>query len=302
MKKAPTRFAALHAHAGFSTFDGLDYPQEHIDYVIENGMDAWSLTDHGHMNGFGHAYLHAEKLKKAGKNFKFIPGCEMYVHPDLKRWERDLEVSKQKPAKDESIVTPLTAIVDSNDETVGVETEDSASLTIENEDETKSGKYNDPVKRRHHLVVLPKTSVGLQRLFHLVSRGYLEGFYRFPRVDYGMLKEAAKGGHLLVSTACLTGDVELITNRGLENLFSVVERFNNGDDVLVLSYNEKTQLKEFKKVSWAAMTRKNAKLLRIKLKDGKSVTLTPDHKVFTNLGWMEAQDLSKHKGIQILTL
>jgi DNA polymerase-3 subunit alpha len=157
------------------------------------------------MNGFGHAYLHAEKLKKAGKNFKFIPGCEMYVHPDLKRWERDLESSKQKPAKDESIVTPLTAIVDSNDETVGVETEDSVSLTIENEDETKSGKYNDPVKRRHHLVVLPKTSVGLQRLFHLVSRGYLEGFYRFPRVDYGMLKEAAKGGHLLVSTACLGG-------------------------------------------------------------------------------------------------
>ena len=205
MKKAPTRFAALHAHAGFSTFDGLDYPQEHIDYVIENGMDAWSLTDHGHMNGFCHAYLHAEKLRKAGKNFKFIPGCEMYVHPDLKKWQKDLELSKQKPEKDESIVTPITAIVDSNDETVDVGTEDTASLTIENEDETKSGKYNDPVKRRHHLVVLPKTSVGLQRLFHLVSRGYLEGFYRFPRVDYGMLKEAAKGGHLLVSTACLGG-------------------------------------------------------------------------------------------------
>lgn len=167
-------------------------------------MDAWSLTDHGHMNGFGHAYLHAEKLRKSGKNFKFIPGCEMYVHPDLKQWKVDLIKSKEKPVKDESIITPLIAIVDSDDETIDIGTEDS-TLTIENEEETKSGKYNDPVKRRHHLVVLPKTSVGLQRLFHLVSRGYLEGFYRFPRIDYGMLKEAAKGGHLMVSTACLGG-------------------------------------------------------------------------------------------------
>jgi DNA polymerase-3 subunit alpha len=215
-KKVPSRFVGLHSHSGFSTFDGLDYPQEHIDYVLENGMDAWSLTDHGHMNGFAHAYLHAEKLRKSGKNFKFVPGCEMYVHPDLKQWHRDLEKSKEKPAKDESILTPLTAVVDGNDETTDIGT-DEAALTIENEDETKSGKYNDPVKRRHHLVVLPKTSVGLQRLFHLVSRGYLEGFYRFPRVDYAMLKEAAQGGHLMVSSACLGGPLSY-------DVFSKVQR------------------------------------------------------------------------------
>ena len=215
-KKVPSRFVGVHSHSGFSTFDGLDYPQEHIDYVLENGMDAWSLTDHGHMNGFGHAYLHAEKLRKSGKNFKFIPGCEMYVHPDLKQWQRDLQKSKEKPVKDESILTPLTAVVDGNDETTDIGT-DEAALTIENEEETKSGKYNDPVKRRHHLVVLPKTSIGLQRLFHLVSRGYLEGFYRFPRVDYGMLKEAAQGGHLMVSTACLGGPLSY-------DVFSKVQR------------------------------------------------------------------------------
>ena len=179
-------------------------------------MDAWSLTDHGHMNGFGHAYLHAEKLRKSSKNFKFIPGCEMYVHPDLKQWQRDLQKSKEKPVKDESILTPLTAVVDGNDETTDIGT-DEAALTIENEEESKSGKYNDPVKRRHHLVVLPKTSVGLQRLFHLVSRGYLEGFYRFPRVDYAMLKEAAQGGHLMVSSACLGGPLSY-------DVFSKVQR------------------------------------------------------------------------------
>ena len=33
----------------------------------------------------------------------------------------------------------------------------------------------------------------------------MEGFYRFPRVDYSMLKQAAEGGHLMVSTACIGG-------------------------------------------------------------------------------------------------
>lgn len=206
-KRVPTRFAGLHSHSGFSTYDGLGYPQEHIDFCLENGLDSWALTDHGQMNAFCHAYLHAEKLRKSGKNFKFLPGCEMYVHPDLKQWRTDLEESKsskgQKGVK-EDILTPLIAVVDSDDETQDIGTED-ATLTIENEDETKSTKFYDPIKRRHHLVVLPKDNIGLQRLFHLTSRGYLEGFYRFPRVDYAMLKEAAKGGHLMVSTACLGG-------------------------------------------------------------------------------------------------
>jgi len=184
-------------------------------------MDAWALTDHGHMNGFCHAYLHAEKLKKSGKNFKFIPGCEMYVHPDLKQWQIDLDRSREKPSRDESILTPLTTVVDGNDETTDIGT-DEAALTIENEDETKSGKYNDPIKRRHHLVVLPKTAIGLQRLFHLVSRGYLEGFYRFPRVDYTMLKEAAQGGHLMVSSACLGGPLSY-------DVFSKVQRVKFDD-------------------------------------------------------------------------
>ena len=214
---APTKFISLHSHDGFSTFDGLGYPQEHIDFVIENGMDGWCITNHGHMNSFGHAFLHAEKVQKRGGTFKFVPGCEMYVHPDLDAWQLDYEIRQAAKKGDkealfalrekrEAITTPLTAIVDGDDEIIDIGKEE-AGLTVENEEETKSGKFYDPVKRRHHLVVLPKTSIGLQRLFHLVSRGYREGFYRFPRVDYKMLKEAAQGGHLMISTACIGGPI-----------------------------------------------------------------------------------------------
>jgi DNA-directed DNA polymerase III PolC len=215
--KKPTKFVGMHAHSGFSTFDGMGYPQEHIDYIVDNGMNAWCLTDHGHMNGFVHAYLHSKKIQKAGVNFKFIPGCEMYLHPDLNQWKQDYIASKEAKNGDKSsqrkinknkekIITPLAAIVDEDDDPVGVEI-DSSSLTIENENETKTSKFYDPVKRRHHLVVLPKTSIGLQRLFHLVSQGYRDGFYRFPRIDYSMLKEAARGGHLIISSACIGGNL-----------------------------------------------------------------------------------------------
>lgn len=215
MTKKPSRFTSLHAHDGFSTFDGMGYPQEHIDFVKQNSMDSWCLTNHGHMNSFAHAYLHVEKMHKAGENFKFVPGCEMYVHPDLNAWKLDYEIQRaakkgdkealhKLKAEREALVTPLLVHTDTDDETIDI-TKADAGVTVENEEETKSGKFYDPVRRRHHLVVLPKTSVGLQRLFHLVSRGYKEGFYRFPRVDYNMLKEAAEGGHLMISTACLGG-------------------------------------------------------------------------------------------------
>ena len=105
--RQPKRFVGLHAHSGFSTFDGLSYPQDHIDYVRNNNMSAWALTDHGHMNGFAHAYLHAEKLNKAGANFKFIPGCEMYVHPDLDVWRLDYEIKQAAKRGDMSALRML---------------------------------------------------------------------------------------------------------------------------------------------------------------------------------------------------
>ena len=223
--KPPTKFVSLHSHSGFSTFDGLDYPQEHIDFVIENnqsqGQISWALTDHGHMNGFAHAYLHAQKrAKEGGFEFKFLPGCEMYVHPDLDHWQLQTDFARAQAKNDEYNMQklelqaermgypPLGAGLDDTDEDADASGDD-AGLTVENEEASKRSKYYDPRKRRHHLVVLPKSSEGLERLFGLVSKGYTDGFYRFPRVDYKMLREAAfdENGesHLIISSACIGG-------------------------------------------------------------------------------------------------
>lgn len=188
---APKKFVGLHAHTTLSVSDGFGQPEDHIDYVMENGMDAMALTEHGNMNSFPHAYLKMQELKKKGKQFKFIPGVEAYYHPDLDEWRRtknDIDEAKKEAKKANKID----------------HSEDEVGATVENEEESKNiSKWANPVNRRHHLVLLAKTNKGVENLFRLVSRSYKEGFYKFPRIDRKMLKEF--GEDIVVTSACLGG-------------------------------------------------------------------------------------------------
>ncbi len=60
-------------------------------------------------------------------------------------------------------------------------------------------------KRYNHLVLLAENDTGHKNLMKLVSRGFTEGFYYKPRVDYELLEEYHEG--LIASTACLAGIV-----------------------------------------------------------------------------------------------
>ena len=167
------------------------------------------------MNSYAHAQLWVELWNKTNKErpFKYIPGVEAYFHPDLAQWRRDKDIdekakedkklAKKLAEKQEKLQTKLIAVVDRADETEEIEM--SNALTVENEEESKSNKHFNPINRRHHLVVLPKSAKGLQKIFAAVSKGYLKGFYRFPRIDTEMLKEAGKDGDIVVSSACIGG-------------------------------------------------------------------------------------------------
>ncbi len=56
-----------------------------------------------------------------------------------------------------------------------------------------------------HLVLLAENRTGYDNLIELSSIGYLEGFYRKPRIDHEVLEEHAEG--LIVLSACLSGEV-----------------------------------------------------------------------------------------------
>ena len=78
----------------------------------------------------------------------------------------------------------------------------------------------------NHLILLCKTQTGYQNLIKLVSRGFTEGFYYKPRVDYELLREYSEG--LICLSACLSGEIPslLLDGRYMEAR-AAAERFMN---------------------------------------------------------------------------
>tara|TARA_Y100000589_G_C27176887_1_gene639125 strand:+ start:249 stop:1397 length:1149 start_codon:yes stop_codon:yes gene_type:complete len=102
------------------------------------------------------------------------------------------------------------------------------------------------------------------------------------------------------SNLCLTGDTKL--NVLVDNipysalsLEEVVDLFKLGKKILVLSYNVETKDIEYKKVVNGDLMFEKAEVLEIiDEESGKSITCTPDHKVFTkNRGYVIAKDLKE---------
>ena len=59
--------------------------------------------------------------------------------------------------------------------------------------------------RYYHLVLLAENDTGYHNLIKIVSRGFTEGFYYKPRVDYEVLERYHEG--IIALGACLAGEV-----------------------------------------------------------------------------------------------
>ncbi len=66
--------------------------------------------------------------------------------------------------------------------------------------------------RYYHLVLLAENQQGYQNLMKIVSKGFTEGFYYRPRVDYEVLREYSEG--VIALSACLAGIVATHLRRG----------------------------------------------------------------------------------------
>ena len=71
------------------------------------------------------------------------------------------------------------------------------------------GKDED---RYYHLVLLAENNTGYANLMKIVSRGFTEGYYYKPRVDYELLEEYHEG--IIALSACLAGEVQRNLERG----------------------------------------------------------------------------------------
>src|SRR5881296_3451714 len=76
----------------------------------------------------------------------------------------------------------------------------------------KREKPADAPAAYSHLVLLAKNRVGYQNLVKLSSIGFLEGYYRRPRIDREALEQHAQG--LICLAACLSGEISLYLRQG----------------------------------------------------------------------------------------
>ena len=134
----------------FSIFDGLGFPDEHIDYAYGNGLDGIAFTNHGNMNSFSYAFMKSKKMKDEGKtDFKVMYGIEAYVHPSIPDWKKE----KEKYEDDAKLAKQV---------------DDEVGLVVEDETETKKG-IKSALNQRSHLVLVAQNQTGLNNLFKLVS-------------------------------------------------------------------------------------------------------------------------------------
>ena len=70
-------------------------------------------------------------------------------------------------------------------------------------------------ERYHHLVLLAENNIGYQNLMKIVSKGFLEGFYYKPRIDYEVLEKYSEG--IIALSACLAG---VVSNNLLKGFYA----------------------------------------------------------------------------------
>lgn len=218
-------------------------------------MDAWALTDHGNGNGLAHAHSAAKKLQKKGVKYRQLYGVEFYFVPSLSQWKIDYEAHKQsiKDAKT-TAAAEKAAKVRTDIDADEVEEEEAGGHVVEDEAETKEVSDTKPEwQRRYHLVAVAKNSNGLKNLFRLVKASFKDGFYRYPRIDYNLLRKY--GSDIVWSSACLggklSGTILLGTAHGLSHeqiisqLKNEVDRFT--DAVGVNNFNLELQFNKLDK-------------------------------------------------------
>ena len=184
-KESKIPFVGLHAHSvAGSIFDALGYPQQHMDFAYDNGMDALALTDHGNANGLAYQVIHAKKMASQGKEFKPIFGCEAYFVPSVANWKVDYEKAKED-AKNKKALESMQS-----------------GATVENEASKK--KMKSILNRRSHMILIAMNQTGLQNIYKMISKSYTgDHFYRYPRIDYALLKKHNEG--VIAASACLGG-------------------------------------------------------------------------------------------------
>lgn len=144
----------------------------------------------------------------------------------------------------------------------------------------KEGGVTD--ERYYHLVLLAENDIGYSNLMKIVSKGFTEGYYYKPRVDYEVLTQYHEG--IIALSACLAGEVAMNLKRGFYEegkaaALRLQEIFGKGNFFLEMQDHGITEQQTV-----------NASLLRMHQETGIDLVATNDvHYIYDND--VEAHDI-----------
>lgn len=95
----------------------------------------------------------------------------------------------------------------------------------------------------HHLTLIAKNTQGYQNLCQLVSLGYLEGFYYFPRIDKELLEKYHEG--LICLSGCLSSEIsqKIISRQDISEAISWYQHLFGEDYYLEIQRHTMSQEK-----------------------------------------------------------
>ncbi len=157
--------------------------------------------------------------------------------------------------------------------------------------ESRFRRDKEKDKKSDHLIILAKNEIGYHNLIKLVSHGWVEGFYRKPRIDFDLLKELSEG--LIVSTACLAGAFpRAVMSGNTDEAEEIVKKYTAvfGDDFYLEMQRHRTGNPERDERTLKLQEEVNREIYRIAQKTGVKYIATNDVH-FINKEDAEAHDI-----------
>ena len=100
----------------------------------------------------------------------------------------------------------------------------------------------------YHLTLLARTAEGYKNLMKLSTTGFLEGFYRKPRVDMEMLRKYGKG--IVCLSGCLSAEVPTRILEGrMDEARNLLEQYQEAFDAVFLEMQDHLNIPEQKRVN-----------------------------------------------------
>ncbi len=174
-------------------------------------------------------------IRKACEDFK-IPfkstyidtvAVSRYINPELKKHRLDSiaeyyklgDFGHHRAYNDAEMLAKIFFVMCSKLKKEGVQ--NTAEMVL------NMGEKADPLKLKpYHMVLLVKNNVGLKNLYKIVSKGYLDYFYRNPRLPKTVLNELRDG--LIIGSACEAGELftAIIEGKPMNELIRIAKYYD----------------------------------------------------------------------------